>query len=78
MKDMLARAKIVIDRATAGLLDSGSPAHTLIGDIEVLDRLEVCDLDVLGVWPGARVLDVGCQVGRLMLRLQQRGCAVFR
>jgi SAM-dependent methyltransferase len=43
----------------------------------VLDRLEVCDLDLLGVWSGARVLDVGCQVGRLMLRLQRRGCVAM-
>jgi SAM-dependent methyltransferase len=43
----------------------------------LLDRLEVCDLGVLGVWPGARVLDVGCQVGRLMFRLQQRGCVAL-
>jgi ubiquinone/menaquinone biosynthesis C-methylase UbiE len=37
----------------------------------------VVDLDLLGVWPGARVLDVGCQVGRLVLRLQERGCEAF-
>lgn len=41
---------------------------------DVLRRLEVVDLDLLGVWPGARILDVGSGVGRLMLRLQRRGC----
>jgi SAM-dependent methyltransferase len=40
----------------------------------VLRRLEVVDLDLLGVWPGGRVLDAGCGIGRLMLRLQRRGC----
>ena len=39
-----------------------------------LRRLEVADLDVLGVRPGARALDVGCQVGRLVKRLAGRGC----
>lgn len=38
-------------------------------------RLEVADLDLLGVTAGSRVLDVGSSVGRLMLRLGRRGCA---
>ena len=38
-------------------------------------RLEVADLDLLGVTAGSHVLDVGCHVGRLMLRLGRRGCA---
>jgi SAM-dependent methyltransferase len=42
----------------------------------VLRRLEVVDLDLLGVRPGARALDVGCGVGRLMLRMARRGCRV--
>jgi SAM-dependent methyltransferase len=40
----------------------------------VLRRLEVVDLTLLGVWPGARVLDVGCSVGRLLSRVAGRGC----
>ncbi len=40
----------------------------------VLQRLEVVDLTLLGVRPGARVLDVGCHVGRLISRLIGRGC----
>jgi SAM-dependent methyltransferase len=44
---------------------------------KVLRRLEVVDLDLLGVRPGAGVLDVGCGVGRLLQRLQRRGCRVY-
>ena len=40
----------------------------------MLRRLEVVDLTLLGVWPGARVLDVGCSVGRLLSRVAGRGC----
>ena len=40
----------------------------------VLRRLQVADLNLLGVRPEARVLDVGCHIGRLMLRLRERGC----
>ncbi len=40
----------------------------------MLRRLEVVDLTLLGVWPGTRVLDVGCSVGRLVSRLAGRGC----
>jgi len=44
--------------------------------VGVLRRLEVVDLDLLGVRPGTRVLDVGCGVGRLVLRMARRGCRV--
>ena len=44
----------------------------IVGD--VLRRLEVADLGLLGVRPGGRALDVGCGVGRLVARLARRGC----
>jgi 2-polyprenyl-3-methyl-5-hydroxy-6-metoxy-1,4-benzoquinol methylase len=44
--------------------------------VDVLRRLEVVDLDLLGVKTGAHVLDAGCGVGRLMLRMARRGCRV--
>jgi SAM-dependent methyltransferase len=54
---------------------SSTRRHYVAGN--VLRRLEVVDLDLLGAWPGARVLDVGCGVGRLLLRLQEHGCHVI-
>lgn len=52
----------------------GKKAHR--APVNVLRRLEVVDLDVLGVKAGDRVLDIGCGVGRLMLREARRGCRV--
>jgi len=52
--------------------DSSRRPRWVVGP--VLRRLEVVDLTLLGVWAGARVLDVGCNVGRLLSRLAGRGC----
>jgi len=75
---------VTIDVGTAALIDSqdmrpsgqaaDSPRRPRWTVGPVLRRLEVVDLTLFGLWPGARVLDVGCNVGRLISRLAGRGC----